>query len=170
MSKHTISSGGKQRIKSSLYVCGLTCDGINWQKLTAAVSWCLISMKTFLVHGNLRVRLKDLKRVWPEIDSVSSTSSSEHQWIRACRPLSFHLRLFLVDLWLRSFCFGPKGSLWVSLLTFSFSVNNWSAFIQPQLQEWNPIQGLQRARRKRRRRCSQRQWFYTSSQGLNNSE
>lgn len=53
-----------------------------------------------------------------------------------------------VELWLRSVCFGAEGSLGVSPLTFSFSVNNWSAFIQSELQEWNPIQGLQRRRRR----------------------
>lgn len=59
-----------------------------------------------------------------------------------------------VELWLISVCFGAEGSLEVSPLTFSFSVNNWSAFIQSELQEWNPIQGLQMRRRRRRSQCS----------------
>lgn len=54
------------------------------------------------------------------------------------------LFFILFWLWFRSVGFRAIGSLRASPLTFSFSVNNWSAFIQSELQEWNPIQGLQR--------------------------
>lgn len=42
---------------------------------------------------------------------------------------------------------GPQGLSGFLPLTFSLSVNNWSAFIQLELQEWNPIQGVQRRSR-----------------------
>lgn len=42
-------------------------------------------------------------------------------------------------------CCRPVGSFRVSSLTFSFFINNWSAFFHSELQDWNTIQGTAEA-------------------------
>lgn len=91
-----------------------------------------------------------------ELRCFVSRSGSEGVWLMSyllssssSRPSSSWSRpASSVELWLRSVYFGAERSLGASPLTFSFSVNYWSAFIQSELQEWNPIQGL-RSRRRR---------------------